>query len=151
MRKRTDKEKRVIGKAESIFRQLKINRASGGYIPLLDTVVYAYAFPEKSLTEIVDTLTRENYYLGIRIAENSNSNLQEKIYSEMVHTVKSALDCPNKELLKELGIDKLSVILGLRGEELEKSLMDELGPKYQDYTNDEKVVFFFIKKVLKAM
>lgn len=152
MRKRTDKEIQALGKVEAIFRQLGINKDGGGYVPLLDCIIYAYAFPDTSLTTVVTILSKENYYLGIRLADRADSTQTEKIYSEMVHTIKSAIDCPNIDYLRTLELDGMKVILkGKRGEELEKVLLAEIGEKYHQYSNDEKIVLFFIKKILKAV
>lgn len=152
MRGRTDKEIQAMGNVEAIFRQLGIEKDGGGYAPLLDCIIYAYAFPNVSLTEVVEILSKENYYLGIRLADKANATQTERIYSEMVHTIKSAIDCPDLNYLKFLGLDGMKVILkGKRGNELEQVLLAEIGKEYHQYTNDEKIVLFFIKKILKAI
>ena len=152
MRKRTDKEIEAFGMVEAIFRQLRISKDGGGYAPLLDCIIYAYAFPDISLIDVVERLSKENYYLGIRLADRVDATQTEKIYSEMVHTIKSAIDCPNISYLKTLELDGMKVILkGKRGKELEKVLLAEIGKKYHQYSNDEKIVLFFIKKILKAV
>ena len=152
MRKRTDKEIGAMGKVEAIFRQLGIDKDGGGYAPLLDCIIYAYAFPYTSLITVVEILSKENYYLGIRLADKADATQTEKIYSEMVHTIKSAIDCPNIGYLKTLELDGMKVILkGKRGKELEQVLLAEIGEKYHQYPNDEKIVLFFIKKILKAV
>lgn len=184
MRKKTDKEKEILGQVEVILRRLKIDKNNAGYAPLLDAIVYAYAFPDEGLTEIIDMLSKENYYLGLHLTHiksdleveiNSESihtvktdiegvdeqNLQQKnkkmdtraeIYSEIVHTVKTAIEGGHKQYLKELQLDGLNVILhGKREGELEGLLLTEIGNKYRKYSNDEKIVLFFIKKILKAV
>lgn len=150
--KRIDKRKEVLGRVEVIFRQLGVNKVDGGYAPLLDSIVYAYTFPDMPLTEVIEYLSKEKHYLRIRIANRIDATRLEKIYAEMVHTIKSAIDCPNINYLKVLGLDVMKVILeGKTGEELETVLLDEIGEKYQQYSNDEKIVLFFIKKILKEI
>lgn len=152
MRERTDKEREALGRVEAIFRQLGTNKDGGGYAPLLDCIIYAYAFPNEPLTEVVEELSKENYYLGIRLAEKTDATKIEKIYSEMVHTIKSAIDCPDLKYLSSLGLDGMKVILqGKRGDELEAALLTEIGEEYHQYSNDEKIVLFFIKRILKAV
>lgn len=151
MRKRTDKEKQTLGQVEVIFRQLRMDKNNGGYMPLLDTIVYAYAFPYEELTKIINDLSTENYYLGIRVG-NTSITQKEMLYQEMVHTIKSAIDCPDKRYLKALELDGMKVILeGKSGAELEKVLLAEIGEKYLQYSNEEKIVLFFIKKILKKI
>lgn len=152
MRERTEKEREALGRVEAIFRQLRINKDGGGYAPLLDCVIYAYAFPNVPLTEVVEKLSKENYYLGIRLAEKTDATKIEKTYSEMVHIIKSAIDCPDIGYLRTLELEGMKVILkGKKGEELKKVLLAEIGEKYAKYSNDQKIVLFFVKKILKAV
>lgn len=152
MRKREDKELEAMGKVEAIFRQLGINKNGGGYAPLLDCIIYAYAYPTTPLIGVVEFLSKNNYYLGIRLADKVGSTQTEKMYEEMVHIIKSAIDCPDLEYLSSLGLDKMKVILqGKRGDELEVALLAEIGEKYHQYSNDEKIALFFIEKILKAV
>ncbi len=151
MRKKTDKEKEIMGQVEEVLRWLQINKDSAGYMPLLDSIVYAYAFPDEGLTDIIDMLSRENYYLGLH-DENSNVDARDAIYSKIVSTVKSAIEAGDRQYMMYLQLDRLKVILqGKRGKELEDLLLTELGDKYRQYSNDEKIVLFFIKKILKAV
>lgn len=153
MRKRTDVEKEVLGKVEVIFRDLKIERETIGYAPLLDIIIYAYAFPEESLTSIIGKLTEENYYLGIKcILVKNVISYKEAVYYEVVHTIKTAIERADDVDLKELQLDKLNIILkGKRGLALEEELIAEIGKKYEQYSNDEKIALYFIKKILKAI
>lgn len=145
MRKRNPKEIGIIGKVETIFRSLNIDRTLVGYAPLLDVTVHAYAFPEKDFNKIITDLSRENYYLGISSSEGG-------IYSEIVHIVKYTVERANNDYLTYLRLDKLQVILkGKRDEELEKELIASLGENYSEYSNDEKIVFFFIKRILDEL
>lgn len=146
MRKRTEREREVIGKVEVIFRQLNILKDHGGYPPLLDIVVYAYAFPNEGFDEIISTLSEKNYYLGIP------KNSKESICSEIVHIVKLAIERADDDYLAYLNLDKLRIILsGKRDEELEKELIHSIGEKYVKYPNDEKIVFFFLKRILEEL
>lgn len=153
MRKRTELEKAVLGKVEVIFRYLKIERETIGYAPLLDIILYAYAFPKESLTGIIKMLAKENYYLGIKsISAKNVMNYEEAMYYEVVHTIKTAIERAEDIDLKELELDKLNVILkGKRGVVLEEKLLIEIGKKYAQYSNDEKIALYFIKKILKAV
>lgn len=153
MRKRTDVEKEVLGKVEVIFRYLKIERETIGYAPLLDIIIYAYAFPEESLTGIIKRLTEENYYLGIKNISTKNAvDYNVTVYYEVVHTIKTAIERADDIDLKELQLDKLNIILkGKRGVALEEELLSEIGEKYAQYSNDEKIALYFIKKILKAI
>lgn len=152
MRIRTKKEKEILGKVEVIFRQLNIYKGSPGYPILLDVTVYAYAFPEEGLEEIIDFLSKENCYLGFRDPEYQKLSPKEKMYAEMVHTVKSAIEGTDERYLEEIQLEGLNVILkGKRGKDLEEVLLSEIGEKYAQYSNDEKIVLFFVKRILKAV
>lgn len=152
MRKRTDKERLVLGRVESIFRGLNLDKDDAGYVPLLDVITYAYAFPKEELTKIVEILSVENYYLGIRSLNGKNISQVEALYSAMVHTIKFVIESGNNDDLATLELYGMNVILkGKRGVELENVLLDEIGEKYQQYSNDEKIVLFFVKKILKAI
>lgn len=152
MRKRTDKEREVLGRVESIFRLLNLDKNDAGYVPLLDVIIYAYAFPEEELTKIVELLSVENYYLGIRSLNEENLSQIDALYSAMVHTIKFTIESGKDEDLATLKLYGMKIILkGKRGAELERILLDEIGKKYQPYSNDEKIVLFFIKKILKAI
>lgn len=152
MRKRTDKEKEVLGRVESILRLLNLDKNDAGYVPLLDFIIYAYAFPEEELTKIVEILSIENYYLGIRSLNEENVSIVEALYSAMVHIIKFIIESGSDEDLVNLELYGMKVILkGKRGAELENILLDEIGEKYQQYSNDEKIVLFFVKKILKAI
>lgn len=153
MRERTPLEKEVLGKVEVIFRYLNIERETIGYVPLLDIIMYAYAFPEKSLNSIIKKLAKENYYLGIKsISTKNEMGYEETVYYEVVHTIKTAIERAEDVDLEELQLDKLNVILkGKRGLDLEEELLEEIGEKYAKYSNDEKIVLYFIKKILKAV
>lgn len=153
MRKRTDLEKQVLGKVEVILRYLKIDRETIGYAPLLDIIIYAYAFPEESLTQIVSRITKENYYPGIQCIYNKNvMDFEKTMYFEVVHTIKRAIERAEFIDLKELQLDKLNVILkGKIGIDLEEELLAEIGERYSRYSNDEKIAVYFIKKILKAI
>lgn len=145
MRKRTEKEREVIGKVEAIFRNLDIDRNIVGYAPLLDITVYAYAFPKETFSKIMTDLSKQNYYLGV-------SGASEEIYSEIVHIVKYTVERADNDYLAHLGLDKLQVILkGKRNEELERELIASIGESYSEYSNDEKIVFFFIKRILDEL
>ena len=151
MRKKTDKEKEVLGKAEVILRLLQIDKENAGYAPLLDVIAYAYASPNKELMQIIETLSQKNYYLGIHTS-HSKMDIKAELYSKIVHTVKTAIECGRKDYLVSLELDGLKVILqGNTGQELEELLIPEIGEKYRLYSNDEKIVHFFIKKILKAV
>lgn len=151
MRKKTDKEKEILGQVEVILRRLKIDKNNAGYVPLLDAIAYAYAFPDEGLTEIIDMLSKENYYLGLHVA-HSEMDARAELYAKIVHTVKSAIEGGDGHYLRNLQLDSLMVILqGKRDKELEELLLTEIGDKYSQYSNDEKIVLFFIKKILKAV
>lgn len=154
MRKRTDKEKEVLGKVEAIFKNLDLDKENQGYVPLLDATVYAYAYPKQGLIEIIELLSRKNHYLGLLQLEGSQElrTTSERVYLAIVHTVKSGIERAEREYLEMLQLDSLEVILsGKRGVELEELLLHEIGEDYAEYSNDEKIVLFFIKKILKAV
>ncbi len=152
MRKRTQKEVIALGRVESIFRELNLDKNNEGYVPLLDVIIYACAFPEEELVKVVETLSIENYYLGIRFLDSKTGNKTEALYAAMVHTIKATIESGDDEDLKNLELDKMKVILeGKRGEDLEKALLAEIGEKYHQYSNDEKITLFFVKKILKVI
>lgn len=152
MRKKTSKEKEVLGKIEYVLRQLYVSRDTVGYVPLLDAIAYTYAFPEKGILEAMEVLEKENYYLGVYPTDSKTAEDDAKLYPTIVHTVKTAIDSKNKSYLRTLQLDRMKVILdGKRGYELEEVLLAEIGEKYVQYSNDEKIVLFFIKKILKAI
>lgn len=173
MRKKTDKEKEVLGSVEWLLRNLNIKNETLGYGPLMDIIAYAYAFPEEDLGDIVKLMEKENYYVGI-FPERSRSKTdvvsepkenaeyviprfseQEKndaeMYPTLVHAIKTAIEGANQEYLQELELDKLNTILKGKLDEREEELLSEIGAKYEQYSNDERIVFYFIKKILKRI
>lgn len=166
MRKRTIKEKKVMGKVEEILRQLKITNSTPGYMPLLDTIVYAYAFPEQDFLDIIAYLERENYYVGIAPRKKENdadtktnpkttgSKRNEDILSAMVTSIETTIEKANTGYLSSLELNKLNKILPEEEkttEEKENDLLSEIGEKYKKYTYDEKIIVYFSKKILKYL
>lgn len=149
MRKRTAEEERVMGLVDPIFRRLAIKKATRGYTPLMDLICYAYANPEKKFPEIIDYLSRENFYVGVKSAEEHFS-----LMPSIVRTIETALEGTNTEVLSEYGLEKLCVIVQDRNEaeqlQMQEELLSELGEKYAEYkTHEERVIVFFSKKLLK--
>ncbi len=153
MRKRTDKEKAVLGKVELILIQLDLAKDTAGYVPLLDAIACGYAFPEKELTQIICELAKENYYLGLHMfGLDGVSNTEVALYSAMVHDIKTGIERANEEYLQNLQLDKLQIILKGKDEKvLEAELINEIGQKYVKYSNNEKIVLYFVRKILKVI
>lgn len=149
MRTRTDQEKEAMGKVEPIFRVLKLKQVTPGTIPLMDIIIYAYAYPEEKFLEMFKLIEKENDYLGIRM-----EGVEERIDSlkrAMVETIMTALEV-NMTVLEGFGLGKLRVIVDEDTDpqiDVETKLLEDIGEKYQDYTHEERVIVFFVKKVLK--
>lgn len=149
MRKRTAEEERVMGLVDPIFRNLAIKRATRGYMPLMDLLCYAYVNPEKEFLDILEYLSHENFYVGIKPSENHFG-----LIPSIVRTIETALEGTTTETLSEYGLEKLSVIVQDRNEaeqfDMHEELLSELGEKYAEYkTHEERVIVFFSKKLLK--
>ena len=157
MRYKTDKEKEIMGKVELMLRRLKINRESEGYVPLVDIIVYAYAFPDESILDIAKKLNTENHYLGIaqydRIAYYHKVQIKEgqTLLPALVRTIGFAIERADEQYLAELRMGKLVTIIK-DTEDAEEAFLSEIGEaKYGQYTHLERVLIYFVKKVLKYL
>lgn len=148
MRTRTQEEKAVLGKVEVIMRNLCIKKTTRGYSPLLDIIAYAYAYPEKDILDIVEYLSGENSYVGVflDVEDGDEKNVDNRIFPAMIRTIETAIERADNEYLKVLKLDKLKLILD---EHSDEELISEIGTKYEQYEHDEKILVYFVKKVLK--
>ena len=151
MRKRTDGEKMAMGRIVPILEELDIKKNTRGYMPLLDTMSYAAAYPNVKLKDIIDELLKNNTYIGISLSEGKKDN---QIYPSMVRTIESAFERGKNEQLEKLGIsgEVIKKVLDSSGEEEEQQeLLEVLGEGYKKYSHEERIVFYFIKKILRYL
>lgn len=72
----------------------------------------------------------------------------------MVRTIESAFERGRDTQLKELGISKdvIDKVLDSKGdEEDQQELLEVLGGEYKKYSPEERIVFYFVKKILKYL
>lgn len=149
MRKRTEKEKEVMGRIVPILRSLDIKQTTRGYVPLLDIMSYAASYPEVEFEHIIKRLLNENNYIGINLI---NKNSENQIMPAMLRTVESAFERGNNEKLSKLGISDDIISRVLDSDKYnETDLVAVLGEKYENYTHEEKIVYYFIRKILKYL
>ena len=151
MRKRTDGEKVAMGRIVPILESLDIKKNTRGYMPLLDIMSYAAAYPNVKLKDIIEELSNNNTYIGISITEDKKDN---QIYPSMVRTIESALERGQNEELEQLGISEkvIKKVLDSNGDEGDQQeLLEVLGGEYKKYSHEERIVFYFVKKILKYL
>lgn len=151
MRKRTDGEKAAMGRIVPILEGLDIKKNTRGYMPLLDLMSYAAAYPNVKLKDILEELSNNNTYIGISITEDKKDN---QVFPAMVRTIESAFERGRDTQLKELGISKdvIDKVLDSKGdEEDQQELLEVLGGEYKKYSHEERIVFYFVKKILKYL
>lgn len=151
MRKRTDGEKAAMGRIVPILEGLDIKKNTRGYMPLLDLMSYAAAYPNVKLRDIIDELSKNNTYIGISITEDKKDN---QVFPAMVRTIESAFERGRDTQLKELGISKevIDKVLDSKGnKEDQLELLEVLGEEYKSYSHEERIVFYFVKKILKYL
>lgn len=151
MRKRTDGEKAAMGRIVPILEGLDIKKNTRGYMPLLDLMSYAAAYPSVKLKDIIDELSNNNTYIGISITEDKKDN---QVFPAMVRTIESAFERGRDTQLKELGISKevIDKVLDSKGDKEDQlELLEVLGEEYKSYSHEERIVFYFVKKILKYL
>ncbi len=151
MRKRTDGEKAAMGRIVPILERLDIKKNTRGYMPLLDLMSYAAAYPNVKLKDIIDELSNNNTYIGISITEDKKDN---QVFPAMVRTIESAFERGRDTQLKELGISKevIDKVLDSKGDKEDQlELLEVLGEEYKSYSHEERIVFYFVKKILKYL
>ena len=151
MRKRTDGEKAAMGRIVPILERLDIKKNTRGYMPLLDLMSYAAAYPNVKLRDIIDELSNNNTYIGISITEDKKDN---QVFPAMVRTIESAFERGRDTQLKELGISKevIDKVLDSKGDKEDQlELLEVLGEEYKSYSHEERIVFYFVKKILKYL
>ena len=151
MRKRTDGEKVAMGRIVPILERLDIKKNTRGYMPLLDLMSYAAAYPNVKLKDIIDELSNNNTYIGISITEDKKDN---QVFPAMVRTIESAFERGRDTQLKELGISKevIDKVLDSKGDKEDQlELLEVLGEEYKSYSHEERIVFYFVKKILKYL
>lgn len=151
MRKRTDGEKAAMGRIVPILEGLDIKKNTRGYMPLLDLMSYAAAYPNVKLKDIIDELSNNNTYIGISITEDKKDN---QVFPAMVRTIESAFERGRDTQLKELGISKevIDKVLDSKGDKEDQlELLEVLGEEYKSYSHEERIVFYFVKKILKYL
>ncbi len=151
MRKRTDGEKAAMGRIVPILEGLDIKKNTRGYMPLLDLMSYAAAYPNVKLRDIIDELSNNNTYIGISITEDKKDN---QVFPAMVRTIESAFERGRDTQLKDLGISKevIDKVLDSKGDKEDQlELLEVLGEEYKSYSHEERIVFYFVKKILKYL
>ena len=149
MRKRTDAEKIAIGRIVPILENLRIKQSTRGYAPVLDIMSYAAAYPEVELRDIVAEMLKNNTYTGISLASKEPEN---KLFPSMVRTIETAFERGKNEYLQEIGISEEVIKQVLNSHDYkEADLLKVLGEKYEEYSHEERIVYYFIKKVLKHL
>lgn len=151
MRKRTDGEKAAMGRIVPILEGLDIKKNTRGYMPLLDLMSYAAAYPNVKLRDIIDELSKNNTYIGISITEDKKDN---QVFPAMVRTIESAFERGRDTQLKDLGISKevIDKVLDSKGDKEDQlELLEVLGEEYKSYSHEERIVFYFVKKILKYL
>lgn len=151
MRKRTDGEKAAMGRIVPILEGLDIKKNTRGYMPLLDLMSYAAAYPNVKLKDIIDELSNNNTYIGISITEDKKDN---QVFPAMVRTIESAFERGRDTQLKELSISKEvidKVLDSTGGKKDQQELLEVLGEEYKSYSHEERIVFYFVKKILKYL
>lgn len=168
--KRTDKEKEVIGRLEAVLKNfLTVDFGSVGYNAIIDIIAYIYAFYDElkkksklkpqdklqiqDIKGVIKLFSEKKSYLGLNSSGCSHqATVEEKLYVAMVHTIKSVMDTPEQEDLSSLGLDCMQIIIeGKQEKELEKELIEIFGEHYSICSNDEKIVIFFIKRIVEAL
>ena len=149
MRKRTDKEKEAMGRIVPVFENLRIKQSTRGYAPLLDIMSYAAVFPEVEFRDIVNEIFTKNTYTGISPTSKEPEN---QLFPSMVRTIETALERGSNDYLKEIGISEEVIKQVLNSHDYEEAdLLEVLGKKYAEYSHEERIVYYFIKKVLKDL
>lgn len=149
MRKRTEKEKEAMGRIVPVLESLKIKKSTRGYVPLLDIMSYAAAYPEVKFKDIVNILLDGYTYIGITDAKNKPLN---HLFPAMVRTIETALEKSNDAALVQLGMSEEIITKILDSDNYnEDDLLAVLGEQYKDYSHEERIVFYFIKKVLNYL
>lgn len=149
MRKRTEKEKEAMGRIVPVLESLKIKKSTRSYVPLLDVMSYAAAYPDVEFRDIIEELLKQNSYVGVN---TSDPNSENQILPAMVRTVETAFERGNSDRLKEIGMSEDIIVKILDSDNYDESdLLQVLGEKYKKYTHEERIVYYFIKKVLKYL
>lgn len=149
MRKRTEKEREAIGRIVPILVSLDIKKGTRGYVPLLEIMSYAAAYPNVEFEDIIKELSEGNSYNGVNIWNKDSEN---QLMPSMVRTIETALERGDNSRLEEIGISEEIIKRILDSDNYNKEeLLQVLGEKYEKYTHEERIVYYFIKKVLKYL
>ena len=149
MRKRTEAEKIAMGRIVPVLERLRIKKTTRAYVPLLDFMSYAAAYPDVEFNDIVKLLLEGNTYIGVNLADKDSEN---QLMPSMVRTIETALERGKNEYLHEIGISEEVIRRVLNSQDYDpEDLLQVLGEKYQKYTHEERIVYYFVKKVLKYL
>lgn len=147
MRKRTEAEKVAMGRIVPVLENLRIKQNTRGYAPLLDIMSYAAAYPNVEFKDIVSEMMSKNSYTGISIFSKEAEN---QLFPSLVRTIETAFERGKNEYLQEIGISEEVIKRVLYSDNYApEDLLEVLGKKYADYSHEERIVYYFIKKVLK--
>ena len=83
--KRTEQEKYAMGLLSPIFREINIKQDTRGYMPLVDLLCYAYAYPNVPFQEIMEILTKRNHYVGVKWIQEAETIKDESILKAATH------------------------------------------------------------------
>ena len=149
MRKRTEAEKVTMGRIVPVLENLRIKQNTRGYAPLLDIMSYAAAYPNVEFRDIVSEMMNNNTYTGISMFTKEPEN---QLFPSIVRTIETAFERGRNEYLQEIGISEEVIRRVLHSENYDpEDLLEVLGEKYADYSHEERIVYYFIKKVLKYL
>ena len=159
--KRTEQEKYAMGLLSPIFREINIKQDTRGYMPLVDLLCYAYAYPNVPFQEIMEILTKRNHYVGVKwIQEAETIKEREKakynLYPSMRRCIVTAIERTDQQTLVKYGLEELTIILGDANpeeeERIKKELLEIIGKEYEQYdAYAERVIVFFARRILEYL
>lgn len=126
MRTRTEKEKEAMGMLNTVFRELSIKKGTRGYLPVMDMICYAYAYPEQKFSEIIKILSKENFYVGVkqtRTVEEIEAKVQEVCKQAMREAIEKCKTVEETQEFVECKIQKAEAVLA---EEAKFSLLPSM-------------------------
>ncbi len=131
-----------------ILESINLCKNSEGYLPLVDFIVYAGVNPDVSFDDIF-TYLEGNHYMRIRAGHEKT---KETMCQIMAETVQSALELGNQAALSRAELSEgKEVLRALEKAHKQTELLKVLGEKYESYSHDEIVVYYFTKKILRAV
>ena len=137
---KTQEEYNIERSIRPILAELNIKKRMPGYSPLIDFISYAGAFPNISLEEALQKLVKENRWISTPY-----------LLENMVLCIETALEDVNEAKLERVGMSSTIIRTILDETCCKESLIEVLGEKYERYTHEQIILFFFTKKILKSI